>query len=106
MKTTKVFLASSEELKHERLLLDSLFKHLNRIIRPRGLYLDSSMRPKHKQEEYNEELKTCEMRLVNIIVNHRNRLSSGKYYLKQYRGTQEDNCRILIFMYLCRLQTN
>ena len=72
MKTIKVFLASSDELSDERLQFDSLFNHLNRIFRPRGLYLelskweylDSSMGPKHKQEEYNEELKTCEMCLV------------------------------------------
>ena len=72
MNTIKVFLASSEELEMERLRFDSLFNHLNRIFRPRGLYLelskweylDSSMGPKHKQEEYNEELKTCEMCMV------------------------------------------
>ena len=72
MKTIKVFLASSEELEMERLQFDSLFNHLNRIFRPRGIYLelskweylDSSMGPKHKQEEYNEELKTCEMCMV------------------------------------------
>ena len=67
-----MFLASSDELTHERLQFDSLFNHLNRIFRPRGLYLelsmweylDSSMGKKHKQEEYNEELKTCEMCIV------------------------------------------
>ena len=72
MRTIKVFLASSDELANERLQFDSLFNHLNRIFRPRGLYLelskweylDSSMGPKHKQEEYNEELKTCEMCIV------------------------------------------
>ena len=72
MKTIKVFLASSDELEMERLQFDSLFNHLNRIFRPRGIYLelskweylDNSMGPKHKQEEYNEELKTCEMCMV------------------------------------------
>ncbi|MBQ8856189.1 MAG: hypothetical protein IJ023_08605 [Bacteroidales bacterium] len=42
MKTIKVFLASSDELEMERLLFDSLFNHLNRIFRPRGLYLELS----------------------------------------------------------------
>ena len=72
MKTIKVFLASSEELEQERLQFDSLFNHLNRIFRPRGIYLelskweylDSSMGPKHKQQEYNEELKTCDICLA------------------------------------------
>ena len=72
MKTIKVFIASSDELTVERREFESLFHHLNRIFKPRGLYLepslweylDSSMGPKHKQEEYNEELKTCEMCMV------------------------------------------
>lgn len=72
MRTIKVFLASSDELTYERLQFDSLFNHLNRIFRPRGLYLelsmweylDSSMGIKRKQDEYNEELKTCEMCIV------------------------------------------
>ena len=72
MKTIKVFLASSDELKDERMHVADLFNELNDIFLPRGLYLqlvkweklDSSMGPKHKQEEYNEELKTCEMCMV------------------------------------------
>ena len=65
MRTIKVFLASSDELTYERLQFDSLFNHLNRIFRPRGLYLelsmweylDSSMGIKRKQEEYNAGIK-------------------------------------------------
>lgn len=72
MKTIKVFLASSDELESERKEFGFLFCHLNRILRPRGIYLelspweflDSSMGLKYKQEEYNEELKTCEMCVV------------------------------------------
>ena len=72
MKTIKVFLASSDELKDERMHVADLFNELNDIFLHRGLYLqlvkweklDSSMGPKHKQEEYNEELKTCEMCMV------------------------------------------
>lgn len=72
MKTIKVFIASSEELKMERLEFTDMIQQLNRIFKPRGLeielvkweYLDASMGPLHKQEEYNNELKTCEMCLV------------------------------------------
>lgn len=72
MKTIKVFIASSEELKLERLEFTDMIQQLNRILKPRGLeiepvkweYLDTSMGPLHKQEEYNNELKTCEMCLV------------------------------------------
>ena len=72
MKTIKVFIASSEELKMERLEFTDMLQQLNRILKPRGVevepvkweYLDASMGPLHKQEEYNRELKTCEMCLV------------------------------------------
>lgn len=72
MKTISVFLASSDELKEERMLIADLFNELNDIFLPRGIYLqlvkweklDSSMGPLHKQKEYNEKLKTCEMCIV------------------------------------------
>lgn len=72
MKTIKVFLASSEELIEERKEFGFLFSHLNRIFRPRGIYLelvlweflDSSMGPLHKQQDYNKELELCEMCMV------------------------------------------
>ena len=56
----------------ERLEFTDMLQQLNRILKPRGVevepvkweYLDASMGPLHKQEEYNRELKTCEMCLV------------------------------------------
>ena len=72
MKKIKVFIASSEELRLERLEFVDMIQYLNRIIKPHDLeidpikweYLDASMGPIHKQEEYQKELKTCEMCLV------------------------------------------
>lgn len=72
MKTIKVFIASSEELKPERLELIHMIQQLNRILKPKDIeiepvkweYLDASMGPLHKQEEYNQELKKCEICLV------------------------------------------
>ena len=72
MKTIKVFIASSEELRLERLEFTDMIQQLNRILKPRGVeidpvkweYLDASMGPLHKQEEYNRELKRCEICLV------------------------------------------
>lgn len=72
MKTIKVFIASSEELKPERLELIHMIQQLNRILKPKDVeiepikweYLDASMGPLHKQEEYNQELKKCEICLV------------------------------------------
>ena len=72
MKTVKVFIASSEELRLERLEFTDMIQQLNRILKPRDVeidpvkweYLDASMGPLHKQEEYNQELKKCEICLV------------------------------------------
>ena len=58
MKTIKIFLASSEELKQERLELTEMVAHLNHTLKNRDLtvelvkweHLDSSMGPLHKQE--------------------------------------------------------
>lgn len=103
MKTIKVFLASSNELIEERKELGFLFCHLNRIYRPRGIYLelvpweylDSSMCPSHKQQEYNKELDTCELCLVLFwtkfgdytyeeFTHAYNRLKQGLYPRKLY----------------------
>ncbi len=72
MKTIKVFLASSEELKNERLEFSDLILQLNDLFEKRDLqlklvkweHLDSSMGAKHKQEEYNDKLKECELCLT------------------------------------------
>ncbi len=72
MKTIKIFLASSEELKQERLELADLVEHLNHTLGKLDMhiqlvkweYLDSSMGPTHKQEEYNRELCTCDLCIV------------------------------------------
>ena len=72
MKTIKIFLASSEELKPERLVIAELVTKLNYIwaefyisIRlVKWEYLDSSMGAQHKQEDYNDHLRQCDMCVV------------------------------------------
>ena len=72
MKIIKVFIASSEELGQERLEIGDLFAHLNSIFKRRGIvlevskweYLDESMGSLRKQDEYNREIKTCDMCMV------------------------------------------
>lgn len=72
MKTIKIFLASSEELKDERNTMADLILHLNKLFKGRGLeldlekweYLDASMTDKRKQDEYNEVLKQCDICMV------------------------------------------
>ena len=68
MKTIKIFLASSEELRPERLEMTDLINQLNKLLKCRKLeinlekweYLDSAMSTTRKQDDYNEVLKTCE----------------------------------------------
>ena len=72
MKTIKIFLASSEELKDERNTMADLILHLNKLFKGRGLefdlekweYLDASMTGMRKQDEYNEVLKQCDICMV------------------------------------------
>lgn len=69
MKTIKIFLASSEELKPEREMMASLANSLNTIFEKQGIQvivvewenLNDSMGVLHKQEEYNEKLRTCDI---------------------------------------------
>ena len=60
MKTIKVFIASSEELRLERLEIADMIQQLNRILKPRGVEID----PLDNHEEYHRELKNCEMCLA------------------------------------------
>lgn len=72
MKTIKIFLASSEELKPERLLIAELVTKLNYVWAEYDIsirlikweYLDSSMGARHKQEDYNDYLRQCDMCVV------------------------------------------
>lgn len=72
MKTIKIFLASSEELKPERLVIAELIAKLNYLWAEYDIsirlvkweYLDSSMGAQHKQEDYNDYLRQCDMCVV------------------------------------------
>lgn len=69
MTTIKIFLASSEELKHERLVIAEQVANMNRTLANQDItlrlvkweYLDSSMGAQHKQEDYNDYLVDCDM---------------------------------------------
>lgn len=72
MKTIKIFIASSNELKDERVLMASLANDLSTKLEKVGIQviavewenLDASMGAPHKQEEYNEKLHECDMCMV------------------------------------------
>ena len=77
MSTIKIFLASSDELKPERLLIAELITKLNFIWAEYDIsirlvkweYLDSSMGAQHKQEDYNDYLRQCDMCVVMYWTN-------------------------------------
>lgn len=72
MDKLKIFLASSEELKPERLEIAALVNHINfalekfskKLYLVKWEYLDSSMGPLRKQEEYNIKLRSCDICLI------------------------------------------
>lgn len=72
MRTIRVFIASSEELYQERLEIADVISNLNHVLSPRDIeirpvkweYLNASMGFKHKQEEYNDALKECDICVV------------------------------------------
>ena len=72
MKVIKIFLASSQELRPERELMAALANSLNTVLEPQGYQviivewenLDASMSAQHKQEDYNDKLRECDMCLV------------------------------------------
>lgn len=69
MKPIKIFLASSLELRAERELMASLANSLNTVLESQGYQviivewenLDASMTSQHKQEDYNDKLRECDM---------------------------------------------
>lgn len=106
MKKIKIFLASSEELKRERLEIADLIGHMNlalenedvRIYLVKWEYLDASMSERHKQEEYNKTLEQCNVCFVLFATRF------GKYteselktaYDKLYDGGT-DNGKLTVF---------
>ena len=92
--TIKIFLVSSKELEIERDSFASLINQLNRIFKPHGLelelvmweYLNSSMSRKRKQDEYNEELRQCDICIV-ILWNN-----LGKYTVEEFQTAYDELC--------------
>lgn len=72
MKTLKIFLASSNELQTEREMMASVANNLNTVLERQGINviivqwenLDASVGLNHKQDDYNEKLRECDMCMV------------------------------------------
>ena len=72
MKTFKIFVASSSELKRERMELVDLMQDMNDELEEQNIklkpvlweYMDSSMRAERKEDEYLVKLRECEICIV------------------------------------------
>ena len=72
MKTFKIFVASSSELKRERMELVDLMQDMNDEFEEQNIklkpvlweYMDSSMRAERKEDEYLVKLRECEICIV------------------------------------------
>ena len=90
----KIFLASSKELKEERLIFADLVGHLNKALEGQDIiislvkweYVDASMGPEHKQEEYNEQLRDCDLCIVLYWT------SFGKWTKMELDTAYEEKC--------------
>lgn len=94
MKKIKIFLASSEELRRERLEIADLIGHMNlalenedmRIYLVKWEYLDASMSERHKQEEYNRTLEQCNLCFVLFATRF------GKYTESELKTAYDKLC--------------
>ena len=105
MMKIKIFIASSSELKLERLEFVDMIQQFNDILEHRGMqikpikweHLDASMGVERKQDEYNKELRQCEICLVLYWK------TFGEYTTEEfntaYQGLSEGNNPQKIYVY-------
>lgn len=106
MKKIKIFLASSEELKKERLELAGLIGHMNLILEPKDIhiylvkweYLDATMTGIHKQEEYNRVLEQCDICLV-LFWNRFGKYTKTEFDRAFSRSMEGDKKRMELLVY-------
>lgn len=95
MKTIKIFLASSEELKEDRIAFGNLIRRLDTIYRNQGTTielivwedLDISYNNCRKQEEYNDAIRHSD---IFIALFH---TLAGKYTREEFEVAREENLR-------------
>ena len=104
IKTVKIFLASSAELKEDRDAFELYFRQQNDHLRKEGIYLQitrwenflDAMSSKGLQEEYNEEVRKCDI-FVSLFMT-----KTGKYTAKEFNvawQSFEDTGKPLIYTY-------
>lgn len=115
MNKVKIFLASSEELKRERLEIADLIGHMNLALEHEDIkiylvkweYLDASMSESHKQEEYNRTLEKCDFCIVLFATRF------GKYTESELKtaydklcGEDENKGRLSVFFKISDNETD
>ena len=93
MKEIKVFLASSEELKYDRLAFSDLIRKLDNIYEKRGIRIklfqwedfDAAYNDKRKQDEYNEYVKQSDLFLALF------RTKAGKFTVEEFELARDEH---------------
>ena len=95
MKEIKVFLASSEELKYDRLAFSDLIRKLDNIYEKRGIRIrlfqwedfDAAYNDKRKQDEYNEYIKQSDLFLALF------RTKAGKFTVEEFELARDEHSK-------------
>ena len=93
MKEIKVFLASSEELKYDRLAFSDLIRKLDNIYEKRGIRIrlfqwedfDAAYNDKRKQDEYNEYIKQSDLFLALF------RTKAGEFTVEEFELARDEH---------------
>ncbi|MEE0983066.1 MAG: tetratricopeptide repeat protein, partial [Bacteroidales bacterium] len=93
MKEIKVFLASSEELKYDRLAFSDLIRKLDNIYEKRGIRIklfqwedfDAAYNDKRKQDEYNEYIKQSDIFLALF------RTKAGQFTVEEFELARDEH---------------
>ena len=93
MKEIKVFLASSEELKYDRLAFSDLIRKLDNIYEKRGIRIklfqwedfDAAYNDKRKQDEYNEYVKQSDLFLALF------RTKAGQFTVEEFELARNEH---------------
>ncbi len=92
MKTIKIFLASSEELKHDRDAFGNLVRRLDKIYEKRGVRIDlfewedydAAYNNVPKQDEYDEQVRASDMFLALFYI------KAGKFTRREFNVATEE----------------
>ena len=92
MKTIKIFLASSDELKLDRVAFGNLVRRLDDIYEKRGMRIklvewedtDAAYNGLRKQDEYNEEIRSSDMFLALF------KIKAGRYTIEEFNVASDE----------------